>query len=411
MSGPRLSRFFHVFALLPVATGSCNKQQNAPPPEPPNVTVAHPVEHRVMEWEEYSGYLTSPDTSNVVARVSGLILEATFKEGSMVQKGEVLFVIDDRPFRAELNSKQADVTRGQAQVDLSEATLHRLDKVRQTKAISEEDYDTAKANLEQAQAILAAGKAAQETSKLNLEWTRVTAPISGRVSRQLVQPGNMVNGGSGQSQSTLLTTIVQVDPLYCYVNIPERVAMQFQKLAAVKQQPGHVNVPCFIQLENETGYPHQGVIDFVDNRVDVNTGTVMIRGVIPNADGLVNAGSFARMRIPGSAPYDAILIPDAAIGTEQNERYVLVLAPGNTVQVRRVKLGALFGTMRSIIEGVKPTDAVIVSGLQMARPGAKVNPQVAPISQADLDAMDKSIPATLPAATQPTTAPATGLQS
>jgi len=277
MSGPHVSRFFYFIPmyLVAVVTASCDKQQNATAPEPPNVTVTHPVQHRVMEWGEYSGYLTSPDMSNVVARVSGLIMEATFKEGSLVHQGDILFVIDDRPFKADIKSKDADVARGQAQVDLTTATLRRLEKVRETRAISEEDYDTARANLEQANATIAAAKAALQTSQLNLEWTRVTAPISGRVSRQIVQAGNMVNGGSGQSQSTLLTTIVEVDPLYCYVNIPERVAMQFQKLATENHQ-GHVNALCYVQLESETGYPHKGIIDFVDNRVDVNTGTVTI---------------------------------------------------------------------------------------------------------------------------------------
>jgi len=415
MSGPRPSRFFLFISLgaLFSAAGSCNKQQNAPPPEPPGVTVTRPVQHRVMEWEEYSGYLTSPDTANVAARVSGLIMEASFREGSLVHEGDLLFVIDDRPFKADVNSKQADVSRGQAQLDLATATLRRLDKVRQSKAISEEDYDTAKANQEQAQAILAAAKAALETAQLNLQWTRVTAPINGRVSRQLIQPGNMVNTGGGQGQSNLLTTIVQVDPLYCYVNIPERVGTQFRKLAAFHEKPGQVHVPCYIQLETETGFPHEAFIDFIDNRVDVNTGTVTIRSVLPNPNGVITPGAFARMRIPASAPYEATLIPDAAIGTEQNERFVLVLGPENTVQARRVKLGALFGSLRSITEGLKPTDTVIVNGLQMARPGAKVKAQPTTIAPAELEAIDKSIPATLPAATRPTAAPApaTGSQS
>ncbi len=397
MSGFRPSRFLCLPLCLLIVAISCNKPQAAPPAEPGNVTVTHPVVHRVMEWEDYSGYLTSPDMANVVARVSGLVVEASFREGSLVHQGEVLFVIDDRPFKADVSSKQADVKRGQAQVDLAQATLHRLDKVRETRAISEEDYDTAKANLEQAQATLAAAKAALETSQLNLQWTRVTAPINGRVSRQMVQAGNMVNGGSGQSQSTLLTTIVQVDPLYCYVNIPERVASQFQRIAEVHGKPGHVDVPCNVQLESETGYPHQGVIDFVDNRVDVNTGTVMIRGVIPNQNGVINAGAFARMRIPGSAAYDAVLIPDAAIGTEQNERFVWVLGAENAVQSRRVKLGALFGALRAITDGLTANDVVVVNGLQMARPGAKVNPQMTTIAPAVLEAIDKAYPTTLPA--------------
>jgi RND family efflux transporter MFP subunit len=422
MSGPPVPRFLHVIplALLITTVSSCNKPPPAPPPEPPSVTISYPVVHRVMEWEEYSGYLTSPDTANVVARVSGLIVEATFKEGSLVHQGDILYVIDDRPYKADVSSKQADIEKAQAQLDLALATLHRLDKVRQSKAISETDYDTAKANVEQAQASLAAAKAALDTAQLNLEWTRVTAPINGRVSRQMVQAGNMVSGGNGQSQSTPLTTIVQVDPLYCYVNIPERVAMRFQELAAGNkpQGVGNVRVPCYIQMENETGYPHEGLVDFVDNRVDVNTGTVLVRGVMPNVSGVINPGSFARMRIPGSAPYQALLIPDVAIGTEQNERFVLVVGADNTVQSRRVKPGALFGNLRVIVDGVKAGEAVVVNGLQQARPGAKVKPHEAPIPPGDLEALDKLMPGpgtapatTQSAATQSAAAPATEPQS
>jgi multidrug efflux system membrane fusion protein len=388
---------------------SCQGPPANKPPEPPDVTVSSPVAHEVIQWDDYSGYLSSPDMSNVGARVGGLILEARFKEGALVHQGEVLFVIDDRPFKADVDSKKADVAKAQAQVDLAEATLRRLDKVRNTKAISEEDYDTAKANLEQAQASLASAQAALETSQLNLQWTRVTAPVTGRVSREYVQPGNLVNGGSGQGQATLLTTIVAIDPLYCYINVPERAALRYQELVAEEKQANVANahIPCYLQLEIETTYPHEGMIDFIDNSVDVNTGTVQIRGVIPNSNGVMTPGLFARMRIPGSGRYAALLIPDAAVGTEQNERFVLIVGADNVVRSQPVKLGALFGTLRSIVDGLKPGELVIVNGLQQARPGAKVNPHEAPISTAELEALEKTLPGSPTTRSIPLTNPAT----
>jgi RND family efflux transporter MFP subunit len=315
-------------------------------------------------------------------------------------------VIDPRPFQADLNSKKADVARAHSQQDLMTANLRRLDKVRGTKAISEEDYDTAQANLEQAKAAAAAAQAALETSQLNLQWTRVTAPITGRISRQYVQPGNLVTGG-GANQATLFTTIVAVDPLYCYVQVPARAALRYQDLAAQERQANIANakIPCFIQLENETAFSHNGVIDFIDNQVDVGTGTVQIRGVIANPGGTLSPGLFARMRIPGSGRYRALLIPDAAIGADQDERFVLVVGANDVVERRPVKPGALFGALRSILSGVRPGERVIVEGLQQAKPGAKVAPHEAPVSTASLDELEataagspttRALPQTLP---------------
>jgi RND family efflux transporter MFP subunit len=399
-------------AAIAISTASCDRgSQAGTSAPPPAVTVSYPLQHEVIQWDDYSGYLSSPDTANVAPRVNGLIVSAPFKEGSLVSKGDVLFIIDDRPFKADLDSKKADVAKAQAQVDVATATLHRMDKVRNTRAISEEDYDNAKANFEQANASLAAANAALETSQLNLDWTRVTAPIAGRVGRQMIEVGNLVIGGGMQGQPTQLTTIVSVDPLYCYINVPERAALRYQDLAAQERRANVANaqVPCFVQIENETNYPHEGVVDFMDNRVDVNTGTVQIRGLIPNPGGLLTPGLFARMRIPGSGRYEALLIPDAAVGTEQNERFVLIVGPDNAVRRQPVKLGAQFGTLRSIIDGLKPGELVIVNGLQHAMPGAKVNPQVAPISAAQLEALESTLPGSpttraIPK-TQPTTEP------
>jgi RND family efflux transporter MFP subunit len=394
--------------IVIVAQGCDRRSEARTPPPPADVTVSYPLLHEVIQWDDYSGYLTSPDMANVAPRVSGLIVAAPFKEGSLVQKDQVLFEIDPRPFQADLDSKKADVAKAQAQVNLTSATLQRMDKVRNTRAISEEDYDTAKANLEQAKAGLAAANAALETSQLNFDWTHVTAPITGRVGRQSVEVGNLVTGG-GQSTATLLTSIVAIDPLYCYINVPERAALRYQELVVLEKHANIANahIPCFIQLENETIYPHEGVIDFIDNRVDVNTGTVQIRGVIPNPNGVMTPGLFARMRIPGSGRYEALLIPDAAIAAEQNERYVLVVGPDNMVRQQPVKLGVLFGTLRSIVEGLAPGQAVVVNGLQHATPGTKVNPTMAPISPAQLEALENTLPGSPTTRSIPLTRPTT----
>jgi RND family efflux transporter MFP subunit len=242
---------------------------------------------------------------------------------------------------------------------------------------------------------VSAAEAALETSRLNLDWSEVRAPITGRISRMDVTVGNLVNGGSGQP--TNLSTIVSIDPLYSYLSVPETAAVYYQKLALGenKAEVADARISCFLQLEGETNFPRHGVIDFVDNRADVNTGTVQIRCAIPNPKMLLTPGMFTVTRLPASAPYRALLIPDAAINTDQNERYVLVVGQDNIVQRRTVELGALFGSLRSILKGLQPGEWVIVNGMQSARPDAKVNPQQAPISaqaQRELDTVAAAPP-------------------
>lgn len=400
-----------VSVVLLVTLTSCSKSPPPPQPPPPQVTVSRPVEREVIEWDEYSGYLSSPVTSNVVARVSGLIVDAAFREGAIVRAGQQLYKIDPRPFEADLDARKADLAKAQAQQDLAQATLNRLAAVRGTRAISEESFDQARADLAQAKAAVEAAKAALETSQLNLEWTTVTAPIGGRISRKYVTVGNLVNGGSGQA--TLLTTIVSIDPIYCYINIPEATALGYKQIA-IEEKHTHVadaRVPCFVKLENETRFEHPGMIDFVDNQIDTSTGTVQVRGVFSNPTGLLMPGLFALMRIPATGRYKAILIPDAAVNTDQNERYLLIVGPENIVQRRPVKLGAVFGALRVIVEGLKPGERVIVEGVQFARPGAKVIPHEVPVSPESLDKLEAMIapsPATrMIPQTRPATAPST----
>jgi RND family efflux transporter MFP subunit len=365
----------------------CSRQPAAQAPPPPTVSVTRPLQRSVTDWDEYTGHLVSPQTANIAARISGIIEEAPFKEGALVKKGDVLFVIDERPFKADLDNKKANVAKDEAQVTLTEAQLVRFKDLLTKHAVSQQDYDTNRANYEQAVAQLSADRAAAETSRLNLEWTRVTAPIDGRVSRIYVTVGNLVNGGAGQA--TMLTTIVSVDPMYCYVSVPERAFLAYQAYAAREKGASvrDAQIPCFVKLENEAGFPHAGAIDFIDNSLDTTTGTIQVRGVIPNANGELTPGLFAQMRITGSGPYQALLIPEIAVGAEQNERVLMVVDKENVVGTRKVKLGELFGSLRSIVDGLKPEDRVIVNGLQLVRPGAKVSPQDVPVSAEALSAL------------------------
>jgi multidrug efflux system membrane fusion protein len=356
-------------------------QSGGPPARPPaTVTVMHPRQETVTDWEDFPGRLQSPESTNVQARVSGVVTETPFKEGALVQKGDILFVIDDRPFKADLDNKKATVSKDAAQVDLTNAQLARSQRLLQTHVVDQQDFDIAQANYRQALAQLDADKAAQEVSELNLQWTRVDAPITGLVSKINVTVGNQITGGVGNG--TALTTLVSVDPLYCYVPVPERTLLKYQVYARkTGMTVRDAKIGCSIQLENETDFPHKGVIDFIDNSVDPDTGTIQVRGVFQNPDEFLTPGLFARMRIEGGGPYKALLVPDEAVGTDQNERYLLVVDGSNTVQSRTVQLGRLFGDMRVIDDGITPTDRVVINGLQMARPGAMVNVQEAPAAQ------------------------------
>jgi membrane fusion protein, multidrug efflux system len=377
-----------VVALVVVLLSGCKQVVAPQAPPPPTVTVSQPLQRDVVRWDQYSGYLSSPKTAVVSARVSGLIVESPFQEGAIVHAGDLLFKIDPRPFQADLDNKKAAVAQAKATAVKANADYRRSVELIKAQVIAPSDFDTTKASYGEAAASLDAAEAALETSRLNLEWTDVRAPITGRVSRMNVTVGNLVNGGSGQT--TTLTTIVSIDPLYSYINVPESAALRYQELALKenKDSVAGANVACSLQLENETNFPHQGMIDFVDNQVDVNTGTQQIRCVFPNPTTILTPGLFALTRIPVSGRYPAILIPDAAVNTDQDERYLLIVGANDVVQQRPVKLGALFGTLRAITDGLKPGERVVVNGMQFAQSGAKVTPHEVPVPTESLDALD-----------------------
>ncbi len=368
-------------AMALLAFSGCGPSGGPPPHPAATVTAMHPVQKQVTDWEDFPGRLQSPQITSIQARVSGLITQTPFKEGALAHEGDILFVIDDRPFQADLDNKKANVAKDAAQVDLTNAQLARSKRLLETHVVDQQDFDIAEANFRQAQAQLQADEAAVETSELNFEWTRVRAPITGLVGKIDVTIGNLITGGVGNG--TALTTLVSVDPLYCYAAVPERIFLKYQAYAR-KTGVGvrKAKIDCSVQLEDETGFLHRGVIDFIDNSVDPNTGTIQMRGVFQNPDAFLTPGLFARMRIEGGGAESALLVPDEAVGTEQNEHYLLVLDANDTVQQRRVELGWLVGEQRVIEEGVSTGDRVIVDGLQMAIPGTKVNVEMAPAGTA-----------------------------
>jgi RND family efflux transporter MFP subunit len=364
------------------------------------VTVAHPVQKEVIEWDTYTGHLEAPESVNVAARVSGLIVGAPFAEGSIVKKGDPLFVIDERPFKADLDAKLADQQKAEALQALAKVTYDRYQGLVNNKSVSQLDIDNAKAQFDEANAVVAGAKAAVETSRLNLEWCHVLSPIDGRASNKLVTVGNLVNGGAGQA--TLLTTIQSVTPMYCYVDVDEQSVLKYQKLAFEKKRISarEGRVPCFVELGNETGFPHEGFIDFVDNHVDPATGTLRARGVLDNSSGQLTPGYFARLCVPGSGRYQTLLVPDTAVGNDQSQRNLLVVKNDNSVEARQVQTGALFGNLRSIVSGLKLEDRVIINGQMHARPGAIVAPTEGTIA-VDPEAFND--PGSVAARTIPTT--------
>ncbi len=366
-----------LFILLILAApafllAGCEGQQPQSPP-PPQVTVSKPAVEEVMEWDEYTGRLEAVDTVEVRARVSGYLESIHFKDGQTVKKGDLLFVIDPRPYQAELDRARAELRLAQARLSLAENDLKRAKHLLSARAISEEEADTRASDEQVARATVEQAKAVVNAAELDVEFTQVRAPISGLISRKNVTDGNLINGGTG---GTLLTTIVSLDPIYCYFEADEQSYLRYTNLEQEGMKPDSRTGenPAYMELSNETGYPHKGYIDFIDNRLDPNTGTIRGRGVFPNPGNTLTPGLFARMKITGSGQYKALLLPDEAVGSDQSQKFVLVVDPEGTVEYRQVTLGPRVNGLRVIRNGVGPEDRIIVNGLQRAMPGMKVSP-------------------------------------
>jgi RND family efflux transporter MFP subunit len=368
--------------LLP----ACQQQPAATPPPPPQVTVSQPVARDVIEWDEYTGRLEAVESVEVRARVSGYLQSVHFTDGAVVKKGALLFVIDPRPYQAELNRAQAGLEQVSARFERTQKDFARAQQLVRARAISQEEVDTRSADQREAQEAVQAARAAVDAARLNVEFTQVKAPISGRISRQLVTEGNLINGGTGNA--TLLTTIVSLDPIYGYFEVDERSYLKYTGLwrndNGRRPDAREAKTPVYLGLANETGFPRQGHLDFINNQLDANTGTMTGRAIFPNPDLALVPGLFARVRLPGSSQYEALLLPDEAIGSDQTQRFVLVVNDQHTVEYRKVALGPMIDGLRVIRDGLKPQDWVIVNGVQRVRPGAKVDPQqqLAPQDQA-----------------------------
>lgn len=369
-------------ALSAALLVACNKPATtAPAPTPPTVSVASPIARVVDEWDEFTGRLVSPETVEVRARVSGYIDKVHFKEGSDVKQGDLLFTIDQRPYQAVADRLKAEVGAAKARAELAAGEAKRAEGLAASKAISTDTFETRLKTATEANEAVRSAEAALKVASLDLEFTEVRAPISGRISNARVTAGNLVTGGSSAG-TTLLTTIVSLDPIHSYVQVDEASALRYRQLYREGRRTSALfdQIPAEMALGNETGYPHKGVIDFVDNQLDPATGTIRVRAVFPNADKLMSPGFFARVRIPGNGQYPAVLIRDSAIGSDQGRSYVLTLDEKNVATYRPVKTGPLLDGLRVVREGLSANDRVIVSGLMVARPGQPVNPQVAPMS-------------------------------
>jgi multidrug efflux system membrane fusion protein len=372
---------FLVLLALSVAgvLAGCDRpaSQAAAPPAPP-VTVAQPVKRTVTDWDEFTGRFDAVEEVQVRPRVGGFVNSVEFQDGVIVHAGDLLYVIDPRPFEAVAEQADGQLSDARAKVELAKRELDRGLNLVQTSAVSEQVVDQRRQALQAAHAAEVQAEGALKAAKLNIEFTHVLAPITGRVSRHLVSPGNLVQG-SDTGTSTLLTSIVSLDPIYIYFDMDEATYIKNSKLWFEGKRPSSRDTPNPVQitLSGETKPSHEGTINFLDNRLDVSTGTLRSRAVIKNTDLSILPGQFGRVRLIGSAPYDTLLIPDTAIATDQSRKIVFVVKPDDTVEARPVTLGPLDEGLRVVREGLKAEDRVIVDGIQRARVGAKVNPHPA----------------------------------
>ena len=348
---------------------------------PPPVTVAQPVKRTVTDWDEFTGRFEAIEEVQVRARVGGFVTNVEFKDGDMVHAGDLLYIIDPRPFEAVATQADGQLADARAKTELAKRDLERGLNLVQTSAVSEQVVDQRRQALQAAHAAETIAEGALKAAQLNIEFTHVLAPIAGRVSRHLVSVGNLVSG-SDNGASTLLTSIVSLDPIYIYFDVDEATYLKNNKLWFEGKRPSSRDTanPVQVTLTGETKPSHEGHMDFIDNRLDVSTGTLRSRAIIANQDLSILPGQFGRVRLIGSSPYEALLLPDTAIATDQSRKIVFVVKDDNTVEARAVTLGPLDDGLRVIREGLKAEDKVIVDGIQRARVGAKVSPHMAAAS-------------------------------
>jgi RND family efflux transporter MFP subunit len=366
-------------ALLLLAVAGCDQgqpqatQQQAPPPA---VSVSQPVQREIVEWDEYTGRFDATQTVEIRARVSGYLNEVRFRDGQEVKQGDLLFAIDPRPFERAVEQARAELFAANTKIENAGLDVTRGQKLIDSKIISDKTFDDRMSVLRDAQATMKVAEAKVKSAELDLSFATIAAPISGRIGRTMVTAGNWVSAGS-VSGATLLTTIVSQDPIYIYFDVNENNYIKYKRLAerGVTAGAADVGAPVEVALPDERGFPHKGRLDFLDNRLDQGTGTLRARAVLANKAGLFSPGLFGRVRVTGAASYAGLLLPDEAIGTDQTNKYVLVVDGEGTVERRNVRLGPLSDGLRVVREGLAAGDWVVTRGLQRARPGGRVAPK------------------------------------
>ena len=362
--------------VLAAVLASCGQSQQAAAPPDPVVTVAHPARKTVMEQDEYVGRFVAVDSVEVRARVSGYLDQVHFTDGQMVKQGDLLFTVDKRPFQTSLDQASANLAQARANLAFAEADLARGAQLVRDKTITEQTFDQRTQAKRVAEAAVAAQEAAVRQARLDLSFTELRAPVDGRIGDRRVSPGNLVTGGTG-GNTTMLANIVSLDPIRFEFTFDEASYIRYERLAKggkdMTSREGSALVS--LRLIDEPDYAHEGRMDFVDNVIDRTSGTIRGRAVLANANGVFTPGMFGRVRVPASPPYTALLVPDAAIGTEQARKYVLVVDGENVVRLKYVTPGQMSGDLRVVKDGLTADDRVVVNGLMRARPGIKVKPQ------------------------------------
>lgn len=384
-----------------MAAAGCTKQQPPPPPpaaKTPEVVVTLPSTAEITDYEDFTGRTVATKTVEVRARVTGYLQKINFKEGGLVQQGTVLFEIDPRSYQAEVDRNAANLVQANARYKRLNLDYLRSSRLIASKSISQEQFDQISGDRLQSLAAIDVTKAELALAKLNLSYTKVVSPISGRISRTMLDPGNLV-----RADETVLTTIVATDPIYAYFDVDERTLLRVRRFTdegRIRTAADH-SVPVMIGLADEPGYTHQGSVNFVDNRLDANTGTLQLRGVLPNKQGVLSPGLFVRVRLPIGQPYSALLLREQAIGTDQGQKFVYVVTPQSKAEYRQIEVGKLHNGQRVVLKGLAAGERVVVSGLQRVRPGAEVSAKLeASTAQAQSslapDVAQASLPQPLP---------------
>ena len=344
-------------------------------PPPPTVTVSAPRQTRLASWTSFTGQFSAVDRVEIRAQVSGYLTEIHFTDGQLVKKGDLLFVVDPRPYEIALANAKAQVETAQASLGLSKKQLSRTTDLMRSDFASRETLDQRTQQQEAAAAALDQAQAAVRTAELNMEWTHVVAPISGRISTHRVSIGNLVTGGQSGGATTLLTTIVSLDPIHLDFDMGESDYVAYQRFLHRSHDHQAIDHTVDFALSDETGWKHKGKLDFIDNEMDRASGTIHARASVPNPDFLIAAGQFARLRLPTAGAADTLLVPDAAVSMDQSRTILMTVAADGTVVPKSVEMGALFGDLRVIKSGITSNDRVVINGLMFARPGSKVNAQ------------------------------------